>query len=147
MSIILLIFDIYLLPFAHVLIDPTLNDTHIKDFLNSPACHHCPYSCQVKMKFEQFKWDIQYVIKVFCAPYTNFLTTIDHIDYHPSQMQSNVTRTKRSVMFELHGHYHSPAKVLTPEENFLNVFLQATYKINPSLHRNLSRMKRVSIFT
>ena len=40
------------LPFAHVLIDPTLNDTHIKAFLNSPTCHNCPYSCQVKMKFK-----------------------------------------------------------------------------------------------
>ena len=63
-------------------------------------------------------------------------------------MQSNVTRTKRSEKFELHGHYHSPAKVLTPsEEHFLNAFLQALYQVNPSLHRNLSRMKRVGVFT
>ena len=40
------------LSFAHVPIDPTLNDTHIKDFLNSPACQKCPYVCQAKMKFE-----------------------------------------------------------------------------------------------
>ena len=130
------------LPFAHVLIDPTLNDTHIKDFLNSPACHHHPYSCQAKMKFEQFKWEIHYVIKVFCVTYKKCLTAIDHIDYHPSQMQNNVTRSKRSVMFEICGHYHSPAKTLTPtEENFLNAFLQALYQINPSC------MKRVSVFT
>ena len=63
-------------------------------------------------------------------------------------MQSNVTRTKRSVMFELHEHYHSPVKVLTPsEESFLNAFLQALYQVNPSLHRNLSCMKRVGVFT
>ena len=43
------------IPFAHVLIDPTNNDSHIEDFLKSPACHHHPYSCQVEMKFEQFK--------------------------------------------------------------------------------------------
>ena len=42
---------------------------HIEDFLNFPACHHCPYSCQAKMKFEKFKWEIHYVIKVFCATY------------------------------------------------------------------------------
>ena len=27
------------IPFAHVLIDPTLNDSHIENFLSSPACH------------------------------------------------------------------------------------------------------------
>ena len=51
-------------------------------------------------------------------------------------------------MFGIQGHYHSPTKVLTPsEENFLNAFMQVLYKINPSLHRNLSHMKRVSVFT
>ena len=63
-------------------------------------------------------------------------------------MQNNMTRSKQSVMFEIHGHYHSPVKVLTPsEENFLNAFLQALYQVNPSLHRNLSHMKRVGVFT
>ena len=63
-------------------------------------------------------------------------------------MQNNVTRSRRSVVFGIHGHYHSPTKVLTPsEENFLNAFMQGLYKINPSLHRNLSHMKRVSVFT
>ena len=39
-------------------------------------------------------------------------------------------------------------KTLTPsEEDFLNAFMKAAYKINPSLHNNLSHMKRVSIFT
>ena len=37
---------------------------------------------------------------------------------------------------------------LTPsEENFLDAFMKALYKINPSLHKNLSCMKRVGIFT
>ena len=41
-----------------------------------------------------------------------------------------------------------PTKILTPsEENFVNAFMEALYKINPSLHKNLSRMKRVGIFT
>ena len=26
-----------------------------------------------------------------------FLTAVDHIEYHPSQIQSNITRMKRSV--------------------------------------------------
>ena len=38
--------------------------------------------------------------------------------------------------------------MLTPsEESFLNAFLKAVYKINPSLHNKLSHMKRVGIFT
>ena len=38
--------------------------------------------------------------------------------------------------------------MLTPsEESFLNAFMKALYKINPSLHNKLSHMKRVGIFT
>ena len=80
--------------------------------------------------------------------YKKFLTAIDHIDYHPSQVQSNMTRTKRSITYDVYGHYHSPTKILTPsEEHFLTAFKEALYKINPSLHKNLSRMKRVGVFT
>ena len=93
--------------FAHVIIDLTINNSHIEKFLKSHACNQCPYACQAKMKFEKFKWEIHYIIKVFCAVYRKFLTTIDHIDYHPTQMQSNVTRTKRSVTYDICGWYHS----------------------------------------
>ena len=136
------------IPFPCVLIDPTINDSHMEDFLKSPACHRFPYSCQAKMKFEQFKWEIHYVIKVFSATYKKFLIAIDHIDYHPSQVQSNMTRTKKSVTYDIYGHYHSPTKILMPsEENFLNAFMKALYKINPSVHKNLSHMKRDDVFT
>ena len=40
------------IPVGCVLIDPTLNDSHIENFLTSPTCHHHPYACQAKMKFE-----------------------------------------------------------------------------------------------
>ena len=136
------------IPIAHINIDLTINNSHIQDFLKSCACHQCPYSYQAKVKFEKFKWEIHYIIKIFHAIYKKLLTAIDHIDYHPSQMQNNITRTKRSVMYDIHGHYHSPTKILTPsEESFLNAFMEALYKINPSLKKNLSCMKRVSIFT
>ena len=37
-------------------------------------------------------------------------------------------------MYDIHGHYHFPTKMLTPsEENFLNAFMEALYKINPIL--------------
>ena len=41
-------------PFVYLQINPYANDSHIEKFMNSPACHHCPYACQSKMKFEQF---------------------------------------------------------------------------------------------
>ena len=95
-----------------------------------------------KIKFEKFKWEIHYIKKIFHSTYKKFLTAIDHIEYHPSQIRSNITGMKRSVMYEIYGCYHSPPKTLTPsEENFLNAFMEALYKINPSLHKNLSRMK------
>ena len=51
-------------------------------------------------------------------------------------------------MYETYGYYYSPTKTLTPsEETFLNAFMEALSKINLSLHKNLSHMKRVAIFT
>ena len=48
----------------------------------------------------------------------------------------------------MYGQYHTHTKMLTPsEENFLNAFMKALYKTNPSLHKNLSCMKRLGIFT
>ena len=121
-------------PIAHIKIDPTINNSHIENFLRSHACNQCPYACQAKMKFEKLKWEIHYIIKIFHATYKKFLTAIDHIDYHPSQIQSNITRTKRSVTYDIYRCYHSPTKILTPsEENFLNAFMDALYKINPIL--------------
>ena len=118
-------------------------------FLKSPGCSDHPYACRSKLKFDQFNLEIQYMYKIFHAIYKKFLTTIDHIDYHPSQQYvNNKTRVKRSDFYDLHGHYHSPTRELTPSENnFLDAFLEALYKVNPTLHNNVSRMKRQDIFT
>ena len=63
-------------------------------------------------------------------------------------MQNNATRVKRSELYNSYGQYHTQTKMLTPsEEDFLNAFTKALYKVNPSLHKNLSCMKRVGIFT
>ena len=136
------------MPIAHMHINPTANDSHIADFMRSRMCVQHPYECQAKLKFDKFKWKIHYIMKIFHAIYRKFLTAIDHIDYHPSQVQSNITQTKRSVTYDICGCYHSPTKTLTPsEESFLTAFMEALYKINPSLHSNLSHMKRVRNFT
>ena len=132
---------------AHVPIDPTINNSHIRRFLHSCLCSQYPYECQAKLKFEKFKWEIHYIMKIFHAIYKKFLTAIDHIDYHPSQSQNNMTRTKRSVTYDIYGCYHSPTKTLTPsEDNFLITFMKALSKINLTLHKSLSHMKRVGVF-
>ena len=99
-------------------------------------CMQRPYACQVKMKLEKFHWEIHYIKKMFQAIYKKFLTAIDHINYHPCQMQGNTSGTKRSVIYDIYGHYRTPTRMLTPsEENFLTAFMEALYKINPSLHK------------
>ena len=82
---------------------------------------------------------------MFCAIYKKFLTAIDHIDYHPLQAQ-NTTQVQRSEEYNLYGHYHTHTQSLTPsEEDFLDKFLKALNRINPSLHKSLMCMKRVGI--
>ena len=111
-------------------------------------CVQHPYECQAKLKFNKFKWEIQYIIQVFHAVYRKFLVAIDHLDYHPSQTLTNMSRLKRSMIYDTYGYYQTPTKTLTPsEENYLNVFMNALHKINPSLHRKLSCMKRMGVFT
>ena len=84
---------------------------------------------------------------MFHAVYKKFLTAIDHIDYHPLQVW-NTTQVKRSEEYDLYGHYHSYTQTLIPsEENFLDKFLKAINRINPSLHKSLTHMKRVGILT
>ena len=141
-------FQYLFIPIAQMPIDPTINDSHIDNFLKFCICAHHPYECQAKLKFEKFKWEIHYIMKVFHATYRKFLTAIDHIDYHPSQIQNNITKTKRSITYETYRYYHSPTKTLTPsEESYLTTFMEALSKINPSLHKNISHMKRVGVFT
>ena len=84
--------------FGDICITPLSNKSSISKFLNSPACVHAPFACQSKMKLEQFHVEIEYMYKVFHAVFKKFLTTIDNIDYHPSQTQ-NTTRVKRSDMY------------------------------------------------
>ena len=118
-------------------------------FLKSSGCSERPYACRAKLKFDHFKVEIQYMYRIFRTIHKKFLKTIDHIDYHPSQQYvNNKTRVKRSDFYESHDYYHSPNRELTPSENnFLDAFLRALYKINPTLHNNISRMKRQDVFT
>ena len=128
-------------------ITPLSNESLIQKYFNTGLCRFNPFSYTSKLKIEQYKLDVQYIDKVFHATYKKFLTTIDHIDYHPSQVQ-NITRTKRSEDYAVHGYYLSYTRTLTPSEGiFLDKFLIALQRINPSLHQDLSRMKRFGVLT
>ena len=71
----------------------------------------------VKVKFEEYQLEIQYVYKVFHAIIKKFLTAIDHINYYPSQQHNvNATRIKRSEMYNLYGQYHTQTSKLSPSE-------------------------------
>ena len=80
---------------APVPIELTINYSCIEKFLTSTLCAKHPYECQARLKFEKFKWEIHYIIQIFHATYRKFLVAIDHLDYHPSQTQTNATRVKR----------------------------------------------------
>ena len=119
-------------PFHDTQVTFGTNKSNVMKFLKSPGCAAHPYACHSKIKFEQYRLEIQYIYKVFCAIYKKFLTVIDHIDYHPSQQHNkNMTRVKRSDLYTLYGHYHSPTRELTPsEEKFLDTFLKGLYQVN-----------------
>ena len=130
-------------------ITPLLNESLIHKYFTTELCRFNPFSCtsNSKLKIEQYNLEIQYIDKAFHATYRKFITAIDHIDYHPSQVQ-NITRTKRSEDYAVHGYYHSYTRTFTlSEEIFLDKFLIALQRINPSLHQDLSRMKRFGVLT
>ena len=92
------------LPIAQIMIDPTINNSHIDKFLKSCLCAQCPYECQAILKYEKFKWEIHYIIKIFHVIYRKFLVAIDHLDFHPSRKLNNTTRTNRSIFYETYGY-------------------------------------------
>ena len=86
------------------------------------------------LNLNNINWKSNILIKCFHAIYRKFLTAIDHIDYHPSQIQ-NTTRVKRSEEYNAHVYYHCYVRTLTISEDiFLDKFLMALHRINPSLH-------------
>ena len=132
---------------ASVQISPLSSEILIHEYFSSVPCRFNPYACTSKLKIDQYKLEIQYVDKVFHAKYREFLMAIDHIDYHPSQIQ-NTTRNKRSEEYTVYGHYWSYTRTLTPsEEIFLGKFVIAMQEINPSLHQDLTRIRRFGMVT
>ena len=100
---------------APVHITPLSNESLIHKYFSTVPCKINPYACTSKLKIEQYKLEIQYIDRVFHATYRKLLTAIDHIDYHPSQVQ-NTTRTKRSEEYTEHGYYCSYTRTITPSE-------------------------------
>ena len=62
-------------------ITPLSKESTIQKFFNLVTCQNNPYGCKSKLKFKQYKLEIQYINKVFHAIYRKFLralTTILH---------------------------------------------------------------------
>ena len=82
--------------------------------------------------------------------YTQHVLSDDNL---PAVPEENFTQ-KREVTMDSYSESissneeSSDDRTVTPsEENFLDKFLKAIYRTNPSLHRSLSHMKRVGILT
>ena len=83
-------------------ITPLSNESSILNFFNTHACQANLYGCKSKLKLEQNRLQIQYVIKVFHAVYKKFPIAIDHTDYQPSQIW-NTSQVRRSKEYDLYG--------------------------------------------
>ena len=81
-----------------------------------------------------------YLQEISCSNRSILFTTLCKVQ--------NTTGVKRSEEYNLYGHYHTHTQSLAPyEENFLDKFLKALNRINPSLHKSLTHMKTVGILT
>ena len=54
-------------------ITPLSNESTIQKFFNLVTCQNNSYGCKSKLKFEQYKLEIQYISKVFMLFMENFL--------------------------------------------------------------------------
>ena len=125
---------------------PIKDDKTFDDFEASTYCQARPYACFTQVKLDKFRLEVDHLYEVFNLTYHKFLTTIDHIDFHPTQV--NHTCNKHSQSFQHHGYYEgAPHTLMEHEEKFLDAFLEAMYKINPELHSELRHMKCFGLMT
>ena len=82
-------------------ITPLSNESLIHKYFNTELCRFNPFSGTSKLKIEQYNLEIQYIDKVFHATYRKFLTAIDHIDYHPSQVQNELREAKIMLYMDI----------------------------------------------
>ena len=125
---------------------PIKDDKTFDDFEASTYCQARPYACSTHVKLDKFRLEVDHLYEVFNLTYCKFLTAIDHIDFHPTQV--NHTHNKHSQSFQCHGYYEGAPHTLTEhEEKFLDAFLEAMYEINPELHSELRCMKCFGLMT
>ena len=56
-------------------------------------CKHLPFECSTKLKIDHYKMEIEYLYELFSTTYHKFLSAIDHIDFHPSNLATSVNST------------------------------------------------------
>ena len=92
---------------------PLSNESTIQKFFNLVTCVELILmDVNLNLNLNNINWKSNILVKCFMLFIRKFLTAIDHIDYHPSQIQ-NTTRVKRSKEYDLHGYYHSYTRTLT----------------------------------
>ena len=125
---------------------PIKDDKTFDDFEASTYCQARPYACSTYVNLDKFRLKVNNLYEVFNLTYCKFLTAIDHIDFHPIQV--NHTCTKCSQSFQCHGYYEGAPHTLTEhEDKFLDAFLEAMCEINPELHSELGCMKHFGLMT
>ena len=72
---------------------PLLNDQYLLAFHASNFCKHLPFECSTKLKIDHYKMEIEYLYELFSITYCKFLSAIDHIDFHPSNLAASVNST------------------------------------------------------
>ena len=56
------------------------------EFLSSSRCKANPFACTNQLKIDKIKQEIEYCEKIFGNIRMIFMNAIDHMDYHPSQI-------------------------------------------------------------
>ena len=125
---------------------PIKDDKTFDDFKASTYCQARPYAYSTHIKLDKFRLEVNHLYEVFNLTYCKFLTTIDHIDFHPTQV--NHTHNKCSQSFQCHEYYKgAPHTLREHEEKFLDAFLEAMYEINSELHSELRHVKHFGLMT
>ena len=129
---------------------PLLDEQDLEAFMQSAYCHQLPYACMTTLKIDRFLMEINYLDDLFNVVYQNFLTAIDHIEYHPTLQNklSSEMRSKRSIFFSKTGFYNTfDHKLSSTEELFLDKLLTTLENMNLTIIPKFRRMKRYSILT
>ena len=85
----------------------------MKEYMTSHRCKANPFSCTNQIEIDKIKQEIEYCEKIFDNVIMRFMNAIDHMDYHPSQIDNQsilekeipIKQKKRSIILQETGQY------------------------------------------